>query len=153
MSALVNLPPDVPQDMELEDVVELLIPGNNMESSVIIQCEYCGEKKSPDTSQLMFSEHVKKHQNPKEKCDLCGKTIGTQHQVKRHKKMVHSSRVKCKVVEKTGKGLQEGSEEVVEATHSKFDKFWARYKVKDLEDPQHGENLLACTTDFNSTNI
>ena len=30
MSALVNLPPDVPQDMEQEDVVELLIPGNNM---------------------------------------------------------------------------------------------------------------------------
>ena len=56
------------------------------------------------------------------------------------------------VVEKTGKGLQEGSEEVVEATHSKFDKFWARYKVKDLEDPQHGENLLARTSDFNSTN-
>ena len=42
MSALVNLPPDVPQDMEQEDVVELLIPGNNMETSVIIQCEYCG---------------------------------------------------------------------------------------------------------------
>ena len=46
MSALVNLPPDVPQDMEQEDVVELLIPGNNMESSVIIQCEYCGEKRA-----------------------------------------------------------------------------------------------------------
>ena len=57
------------------------------------------------------------------------------------------------VVEKTGRGLQEGSEEVVEATHSKFDRFWARYKVMDFEDPQHGTNLLACTTDFNSTNI
>ena len=39
---LLNLSPDVPQDMEQEDVVELLIPGNNMKSSVIIQCEYCG---------------------------------------------------------------------------------------------------------------
>ena len=46
MSALEILPPDVPQDMELEDVIELLIPGNNMESSVIIQCQYCGEKRA-----------------------------------------------------------------------------------------------------------
>ena len=32
---LLNLPPDVPQDMEQEDVVELLIPGNNMESPTV----------------------------------------------------------------------------------------------------------------------
>ena len=46
MSALEILPPDVPQDMEQEGVLELLIPGNNMESSVIIKCEFCGEKKA-----------------------------------------------------------------------------------------------------------
>ena len=34
------------------------------------------------------------------------------------------------ILEETGKGLGEGSEEVVEATHSKFDKIWACYKVK-----------------------
>ena len=36
----------------------------------------------------------------KEKCEIFGKTIGTTHQVKRHKKMVHSSRVKCKDCQK-----------------------------------------------------
>ena len=53
------------------------------------------------------------------------------------------------VLEKTGKGLFEGTEEVVEATHGKFDRIWSRYKVKKLEDPQHGENLLAAVLDAN----
>ena len=57
------------------------------------------------------------------------------------------------ILEETGKGLGEGSEEVVEATHSKFEKIWAWYKVNNLEDPQHGENLLASVIDFNSMNI
>ena len=40
MSALVILPPD----MEQEDVVELLIHRNNMESSAIIVCEFFQKK-------------------------------------------------------------------------------------------------------------
>ena len=37
--------------------------------------------------------------------------------------------------------------------NGKFDRIWSRYKVKNLEDPRHGENLLAAVEDFNSCNI
>ena len=43
------------------------------------------------------------------------------------------------VIKRTGKGLFNQSEEVVEATHALFAKFWERYKVLDLECPMHGE--------------
>ena len=45
------------------------------------------------------------------------------------------------------------SEEVVEAAHAKFDKFWQRYKVIDVESDKHGENLLECVIDFVTKNI
>ena len=57
------------------------------------------------------------------------------------------------VIENTGKGLFEGSEEVVEASHAKFERIWTRFKVNKLEDPQHGKNLLAAVTEFNACNL
>ena len=57
------------------------------------------------------------------------------------------------VIERTGRGLYYQSEEVVEATHAKFDTFWKRYKVIDVESLKHGERLLDCVLDFNTKNI
>ena len=51
------------------------------------------------------------------------------------------------------RGLFYQSEEVVEAAHAKFDKFWQRYKVTDVESDKHGENLLQCVIDFVTKNI
>ena len=45
------------------------------------------------------------------------------------------------------------SEQVVEATHAKFDMFWQRYKVNDVERQSHCDKLLACVRDFNSKNM
>ena len=42
------------------------------------------------------------------------------------------------VLQRTGSGLFFQSEEVVEATHSKFDIFWQRYKVIEVESEKHG---------------
>ena len=57
------------------------------------------------------------------------------------------------VIQRTGKGLFCQSEEVVEAAHAKFDKFWQRYKVIEVESDKHGENLLQCVIDFVTKNI
>ena len=51
------------------------------------------------------------------------------------------------VIERTGRGLYYQSEEVVEATHAKFDTFWRRYKVIVVESEIHGERLLECVLD------
>ena len=53
------------------------------------------------------------------------------------------------VIQMTGKGLFFQSEEVVEAAHSKFDIFWQRFKVIDVESEKHGERLLECVVEFN----
>ena len=42
------------------------------------------------------------------------------------------------VLQRTGSGLFFQSEEVLEATHSKFDIFWQRYKVIEVESEKHG---------------
>ena len=57
------------------------------------------------------------------------------------------------VIERTGKSLYLSSEQVVEATHAKFDQMWQRYVVLDEERESHGKQLLACIIDFNSKNI
>ena len=57
------------------------------------------------------------------------------------------------VIERTGKSLYFSSEQVLEASHAKFDKFWEKYKVLDFERESHGENLLKCVIDFNTKNI
>ena len=57
------------------------------------------------------------------------------------------------VIQRTGKGLFYQSEEVVEAAHAKFYKFWQMYKVIDVESDKHGENLLQCVIDFVTKNI
>ena len=49
-------------------------------------------------------------------------------------------------IERTGRGLLGNSEQVV-------DKFWKKYLVVDLESDTHGERLLQCVIDFNSSNI
>ena len=45
------------------------------------------------------------------------------------------------------------SEQVVEASHAKFDIFWQWYKVLDVERKSHGEQLLNCVKDFISKNV
>ena len=52
------------------------------------------------------------------------------------------------VIEITGRGLHYQSDEVMEATHAKFDTFWRRYKVIDVESEIPGERLLECVLDF-----
>ena len=42
-------------------------------------------------------------------------------------------------IERTGKALGEFSEQVVEATHQKFNTVWEWYKVKDVECINHGK--------------
>ena len=56
-------------------------------------------------------------------------------------------------IERTGRGLLGNSEQVVGATHAKFEQFWLKYVVVDLESDIHGERLLECVIDFNSSNI
>ena len=56
-------------------------------------------------------------------------------------------------IERTGRGLLGNSEQVVEASHAIFDRFWKKYLVVDLESDTHGERLLQCVIDFNSSNI
>ena len=57
------------------------------------------------------------------------------------------------VIERTGKGLFFQSEEVVEATHSKFDIFWQRFNVIEVQSEKHGGKLLECVVEFNTKNI
>ena len=57
------------------------------------------------------------------------------------------------VIQRTGESLFAASEQVVEATHAKFDKMWQRYKVVDMERESHGKQLLRCVVDFNSKNL
>ena len=57
------------------------------------------------------------------------------------------------VVERTGKGLFFSSEQVVEASHQLFGKFWERYKVLDMESEVYGERFLSCVLDFNTANL
>ena len=57
------------------------------------------------------------------------------------------------VCERTGQSLHNNSEQVVEASHQKFNVVWENYKVLDLERPTHGENLLKCVLEFNTMNI
>ena len=56
-------------------------------------------------------------------------------------------------IERTGRGLLGNSEQVVEVSHAIFDRFWKKYLVVDLESDIHGERLLQCVIDFNSSNI
>ena len=56
-------------------------------------------------------------------------------------------------IQRTGKSLYLSSEQVVEASHAKFDKKWERYKVLDLERDSHGTQVLQCVVDFNSKNL
>ena len=56
-------------------------------------------------------------------------------------------------IERTGRGMLGNSEQVVEASHAIFDRFWKKYLVVDLESDIHGERLLQCVIDFNSSNI
>ena len=50
------------------------------------------------------------------------------------------------VIERTGRGLFNQSEEVVEAAHAKFDIFWRRYKVLDVESDCQRVMVTPCLT-------
>ena len=56
-------------------------------------------------------------------------------------------------IERTGKSLFLSSEQVVEATHQKFSVLWERFEVLELEREKHGDQLLACTIEFNACNF
>ena len=97
-----------------------------------------------------------------EVCDVCGKDFQNRSSFSSHlvefdiaftnKAHVIITHVP-QVIARTGKGLFYQSEEVVEATHSKFETIWKRYKVLDVESEQHGKNLLECLLDFTTKNI
>ena len=53
----------------------------------------------------------------------------------------------------TKKPLGEFSEEVVEATHQKFDTVWKFYEVKDVESEVHGEIFYRAIVHFNSFSV
>ena len=93
-----------------------------------------------------------KHQkelNFEKTCPFCQKVFKNPRSFKAHILIEHVPQV----IQMTGKGLFFQSEEVVEATHSKFDIFWQRFKVIDVESEKHGERLLECVVEFNSKNI
>ena len=58
-----------------------------------------------------------------------------------------------KKIEWSGKSLLHGNEEVVEASYQRFQNFWNRYKVINLDSDTHGKNLLNCVIDMNTSNI
>ena len=57
--------------------------------------------------------------------------------------------------EYTGKTLRKRTDQTVESTHSKFDKFVKihNYQVRDVESDKAGENLLKAVKHFNSYNL
>ena len=56
-------------------------------------------------------------------------------------------------IERTGNSLFNGTEEVVEAAHQRFNEFWKRYQVTQVDRDSHGKNLFNCTIDVNVNNI
>ena len=57
--------------------------------------------------------------------------------------------------ESTGKTLRKRTDQTVEATHSKFDKFVKvhNYQVRDIGSDKAGEQFLKCVKHFNSYNL
>ena len=57
--------------------------------------------------------------------------------------------------ESTGKTLRNRTDQTVESTHSKFDKFVKvhKYQVRDISSEKAGENLLKAVKHFNSYNL
>ena len=49
----------------------------------------------------------------------------------------------------SGKSLSIFSEQTAEAAHADFDGYWQRYKVRDVNHPNLGKNLLKCVIDYN----
>ena len=56
-------------------------------------------------------------------------------------------------IERTGTSLYNGNEEVVEAAHKRFDEFWKRYKICQVDRESHGSNLFNCLIDVNVNNL
>ena len=87
-------------------------------------------------------------------CEFCGLTDFNSRKEFNNRLASHqSSHHYHSCIERTGRGLFNQSEEVMEAAHAKFDIFWRRYKVLDVESESHGEALLNCLDDFNTKNI
>ena len=116
------------------------------------QCESCGLSSSSTTFKSMkaFNNHFESHQsNLKFHEKDCDKTFATRAKLKWHRKTVHATPVNCQCCNKVFKS------DALLKTHlkEKFDKFWQRYKVIDVESDKHGENLLQCVIDFVTKNI
>ena len=110
-------------------------------------CDTCGinfEK----MSKFAFNEHMLKHKEKTHQCDKCT-SIHKAFTNKCHVIIEHVPQA----IERTGKSLFLSSEQVVEATHQKFSVFWERFKVLELEREKHGDQLLACTIEFNACNF
>ena len=119
-----------------------------------IPCEFCGLTNF--NSRKEFSNHLASHQsefNCKE--PHCNKTFLTRDKMRYHNRTAHASPVNCQCCDKQFKTekLLRNHVKVVEAAHAKFDIFWRRYKVLDVESESHGEALLNCLNDFNTKNI
>ena len=101
--------------------------SNNMRITI---CHYCGLSSQKYTAGKDFNEHLLKHKKLQFNCNQC--SPGNRENWSRP---------------------AGNSEQVVEATHAAFDKFWKKYLVADLESEIHGDRLLQCVIDFNSSNI
>ena len=100
-------------------------------------CHECGLEESALGGRNSFNNHLKSHEIRSHDCTQCGKSFP--------KRTTHLWHMR--------KGLFFQSEEVVEATHSKFDIFLQRFKVIDVESEKHGERLLECVLEFNTKDI
>ena len=53
------------------------------------------------------------------------------------------------VKSKNGRNMSIYSEQSHESLHAKFDKVWAKYKIKDIQQKNYGSHLLRAVLDFN----
>ena len=110
-------------------------------------CQHCGKDFK---NYKLYWEHLQRHKIRSMPCDSCKKLFASAKTGNKvHVIIDHVPQA----IERTRKGLLGNSEQVVEATHAKFEKFWLKYVVVDLESDIHGERLLECVIDFNSSNI
>ena len=53
----------------------------------------------------------------------------------------------------TGRGLGPWSEQTGESVHHDFKEMWQRYKVKNIDLPTYGDNLLEAVSVYNSQHL
>ena len=103
-------------------------------------CQHCGKDFQ---NYKLYWDHLQTHKIRTIPCDSCMKLFASAKTLSDHKNTVHSNRLVCNCCTKTF-----GTKFSL-----KFEKFWLKYVVVYLESDIHGERLLECVIDFNSSNI